>query len=67
MTTKTNTRSKSRNNVVRKSLTLTPAQWLALQRLAEATHSVAERGPSIGKFSWRALMRRLAEGEVKTE
>lgn len=49
----------------RRSLTLTVAQWKRLEELAASTNSGATRGPEKGKSSWRALIRRIASGELK--
>jgi len=51
----------------RRSLELTEAQWQWLGQLAVATKSKAEKGPAKGKPSWRTLMRRIAEGDIKIE
>jgi len=52
------------DNVERKSIPLTPAQWAELDRIAEETNSTADRGPTTGKAGWRALLRRIADGEL---
>jgi hypothetical protein len=48
----------------RESIKLTSTQWLALTKLAAKTKSVAttttDRRPS-----WRAMVRRLADGELR--
>ena len=38
--------------------------WLALEELAQATNSLAKAGKHAGKPSWRALLRRIADGEL---
>lgn len=45
-------------------LDLTETAWRSLDRLAIETNSTATRGSRHGKPSWRALIRRLAEGEL---
>lgn len=50
---------------IRQSLKLTPVQWDALKRLAAETGSVAPTGPSAGQPSWRTLIKRIADGEIK--
>jgi Zn-dependent protease with chaperone function len=49
----------------RRSLTLTVSQWKRLEELAASTNSVSTKGPEKGKSSWRALIRRIASGELK--
>lgn len=49
---------------MRKSLTLTPEQWQALDALAAETKSKATAGTTTGEPSWRALIRRIADKEV---
>lgn len=49
----------------RRSLELTEAQWQQLEALAVATDSRAEKGPSKDQPSWRTLIRRIAEGELR--
>lgn len=51
----------------RRSLTLTVAQWKRLEELAASTGSISTKGPEKGKPSWRALMRRIASGELTVE
>jgi hypothetical protein len=53
--------------MIRRSLELTENQWQQLEQLAAATDSKAEKGPSKGKPSWRTLIRRIAEGDIKIE
>ena len=53
--------------MIRRSLELTEAQWQQLEELAVATGSKAEKGTSKGKPSWRTLIRRIAEGDIKIE
>lgn len=54
----------------RRSLTLTVAQWERLEQLAASTDSKATKGGSkaqgsaVGNPSWRALIRRIADGEL---
>lgn len=50
--------------MIRRSIELTKAQWKQLEELAEATESIATKGPHKGLSSWRALLRRLAIGEL---
>ncbi len=38
--------------------------WLALEELAQATNSLAKTGKYAGQPSWRALIRRIADGEL---
>jgi hypothetical protein len=49
----------------RKSLELTPAEWLELEILATDLGAFAERGPTAGQPSWRNLIRKIAEGRLK--
>jgi hypothetical protein len=49
----------------RRSLELTPAQWAAIEEIAERTGSIAPSGPTAGRASWRTLMKRIAEREVE--
>lgn len=49
----------------RRSLTLTVVQWKRLEELAASTNSASTKGPEKGKSSWRALIRRIASGELK--
>jgi len=58
---------KRKRTMKRRSLELTEAQWQCLEQLAIATESKAEKGPTKGKPSWRTLMRRIAEGDIKIE
>ena len=46
------------------SLPLLPEQIDALNRIAAETGSVALRGPKAGEPSWRALLYRIADGEL---
>ena len=48
----------------RRSLPLTPAEWAALERIAEESGSIAPTGPQYGKPSWRTLIKRIAIGEL---
>lgn len=48
----------------RESLELSPAEWAALETLAAATGSLAARGPNAKQPSWRALIQRIAAGEL---
>lgn len=48
----------------RRSLTLSPGEWRALEELARTTNSNATAGPSTGDQSWRALIRRIAQSEL---
>lgn len=48
----------------RQSLNLSDENWEALDRLAAETKSLAIVGATQGRPSWRALMRRLATGEL---
>lgn len=50
---------------VRESIPLTRAQWGALNKIATETGSLAERGDNAGNPSWRTLLRRIADGELK--
>ena len=43
---------------------LSVGTWLALEELAQATNSLAKTGKYAGQPSWRALIRRIAEGEL---
>ena len=49
-----------------KSITLTETQWANLDRLAINTESLSTGGPraTVGQPSWRAMIRRIAEGEL---
>lgn len=49
---------------MRKSLTLTPQQWQALEAIAASTESKATAGTTTGEPSWRALIRRIADKEI---
>jgi hypothetical protein len=48
----------------RRSLVLTEAQWAAIERIAAATRSLATTGTHTGRAAWRALVRRIADGDV---
>jgi hypothetical protein len=48
----------------RRSIELTPEQWLVLENLAIDTNSVAPTGPNSGCSSWRTLIKRIANGEI---
>ena len=48
----------------RQSLNLSDENWEALDRLAAETRSLAIVGATQGRPSWRALVRRLATGEL---
>jgi hypothetical protein len=48
----------------RRSIELTPEQWLVLENLAIGTNSVAPTGPNSGYSSWRTLIKRIANGEI---
>ena len=48
--------------MIRRSLLLTPAQWAALERLAELLEARSQRGPTAGKPSWRVLVAMIADG-----
>ena len=39
--------------------------WKALEKLAESTDSLSQAGPAAGSPSWRALIRRIAEGDLE--
>jgi hypothetical protein len=49
----------------RRSIPLSPLEWAILEEIAAATNSIAERGSNAGEPSWRALLRRIANGELK--
>jgi hypothetical protein len=51
----------------RESFTLTTTQFAALEKLAVSTNSLTTKGPSyaIGRPSWRAFLRRIAQGELR--
>jgi hypothetical protein len=49
----------------RESIPLTLAQWQALDRVATETGSLAERGENAGYPSWRTLLRRIADGDLR--
>lgn len=51
--------------MIRRSIELTEAQWQQLEELANATESIAQKGPHKGYSSWRTLIRRLAIGELR--
>ena len=51
-------------NTVMRCIGLTAEAWLALEELAEETNSLAKTGRYTGQPSWRALFRRIAEGEL---
>jgi hypothetical protein len=48
----------------RRSLVLTATQWAAIERIAAATRSLATTGTHTGRAAWRALVRRIADGDV---
>ena len=48
----------------RESFTLTDGQFAALEKLAVDTKSTCVKGVRIGEPSWRALLRRVATGEL---
>lgn len=48
----------------RRSINLKLYQWIALDRVAQATRSQCLRGTRRGNRSWRCLLRRIAEGEL---
>lgn len=50
---------------VRRSLTLSVEEWRALEAIARQTNSTATAGPATGGDSWRALIRRIAQGELR--
>jgi len=50
--------------VEQRNLSLTPEQWLGLERAAEQTNSRATRGTGAHQPAWRTLIRRIADGEV---
>ena len=52
--------SKEKTVYERRSLAMTPDQWAALERLAEAMGANAKGGPRRGQPSWRNLMAQLA-------
>ena len=49
----------------RRSIKLSPADWQQLQEVAAATNSLATKGVKTGQPSWRALVRRIAQKELK--
>lgn len=49
----------------RRSLPLNPDEWELLERIATETGSRAERGMTAGASSWRTLIRRIANGELR--
>jgi len=54
-----------KNQLPRESIELTAAEWLALEQLAADTKSLAARGPKAKQPSWRILIKRIANGEIK--
>jgi hypothetical protein len=52
--------SKEKTVYERRSLAMTPDQWTALERLAEAMGANAKGGPRRGQPSWRNLIAQLA-------
>ena len=48
----------------RESLKLSAAQWAALEKVARQTKSLASTTAD-KRPSWRALMRRIADGELR--
>ena len=52
--------SKEKTVYERRSLAMTPDQWAALERLAEAMGANAKGGPRRGQPSWRNLIAQLA-------
>jgi len=51
-------------NTVIRCIGLTAEAWLALEELADETNSLAKTGRYAGQSLWRALIRRIAEGEL---
>jgi hypothetical protein len=52
-------------DLLRQSLELTPAEWEALEKLANETQSHSARGPTAKQPSWRILIKRIANGELQ--
>lgn len=52
------------SNRKRQSIELTEEEWRWLDTLAISTGSLASRGETLGKPSWRALIRRIAQNEL---
>ena len=48
----------------RRSLTLSLEEWTALEAIANELEAMAERGPTTGESSWRALIRLIAQGKL---
>lgn len=49
---------------IKRSTELTAQQWANLETLALAAGALAQRGPTTGTPSWRALLRALADGDL---
>ncbi len=47
-----------------RAINLLLEDWLALDRIAHVTESFATKGSRKGLRSWRALLRRIAQGEI---
>jgi len=52
------------SNTEMRCIGLSAEAWLALEELAETTNSLAKTGRFAGQPSWRALFRRIAEGDL---
>lgn len=50
--------------MTRRSLKLSPKEWRRLQDIAVVTNSLATKGTTTGQPTWRALVRRIAQGEL---
>ena len=47
-----------------RSVEMPIVDWNRLDQVAEATGSVAKRGPRAGQPSWRVLVKRIARNEL---
>ena len=57
--------TKKNPNFKKQAIELTPAEFDNLDRIAAATGSLAPRGATTGQASWRSLIKRIANGELK--
>lgn len=52
---------------LRESLELSENEWQALEILADITQSLSTRGRYPNQPSWRILIKRIANGEIKLQ
>lgn len=53
------------NNIEARRLFMEPAEWERLQELAVETFSRTPGGTRQGQYCWRAMLRRIASGELR--